>query len=181
MGSPRRPQWLLRFECSNNSTVIEHIDSRVHRAKCGLMRKQLCQRDLLFASLSELRPKLRHGPVDANPALLQQMQNACAANSLGGRPDEDKRMGFPRFFVASIAKPAVKIDNWFSILPDRNRRAQLSKLFEVLQEQGLESLANSFRIELHVGSCRAFDSLAPARSPYWASRLCRSAPAGSIL
>src|SRR6266480_6911380 len=35
---------------------------------------------------------------------------------------------------------------------------------------------------LHLGNnCRAFDPLAPARSPCRASRLCRSAPAGSIL
>ena len=88
--------------------------------------------------------------------LLQHVQQACAANSLGGRPDEDECVSFPRFFVASIAKSAVKIDNWFSILPDRNRGSELSKLFEVFPEQGLESLAKAFRVELHVESCKAF-------------------------
>jgi hypothetical protein len=35
---------------------------------------------------------------------------------------------------------------------------------------------------LHLGNnCRAFDSLAPARSPSRAFRLCRSLPAGAIL
>src|SRR6266508_5232373 len=108
------------------------------------------------------------------------MQNTRAANSLRSRPHQDERVSFPWLFAAGITESTVKIDNWFTILPNRNRRAQLSKLFEVLPKQGVESLANSFRIEMHVGSCRAFDSLAPARSPYWASRPCRSAPAGSI-
>jgi hypothetical protein len=85
------------------------------------MRKQLRQRDFFFASLSELRPKLRHAPVDANPALLQNMQDARAANSLGSRPHQDQRISFPWLLAADIAKSPVKIDNWFSILPDRNR------------------------------------------------------------
>src|SRR5262249_21565023 len=102
------------------------------------------------------------------------MQDACAANSLSRRPHDNERISFPRFFVTSIAKSTVKIDNWFAILPNGNSSSEVSEFFEVFVEQGFQSLAKSFRIQLHVGSCRAFDSLAPARSPYWASRLCRS-------
>src|SRR5262245_50311799 len=121
MCSSRRPQWRLHFERPDHGAVIQYIHSRVQRAKPGLMRKQLRQRDFFFASLTELRPKLRHAPVDANPVLLQHMQDACAANPLRGRPDEDKRITLPRRFVAGVAKATKKIDNWFSILPDRNR------------------------------------------------------------
>jgi hypothetical protein len=39
--------------------------------------------------------------------------------------------------VAGIAKSAVKIDNWFSILPNGNSRSQLPKLFEVLSKERL--------------------------------------------
>src|SRR5207247_5301692 len=88
MCGPRWPQWLLYFECPDNSAVIEDIDPRIQSAKPGLMRKQLRQRDFFFPSLSELGPKLRYAPVDANPVLLQHVQAACAAHSLGGRPDE---------------------------------------------------------------------------------------------
>ena len=99
------------------------------------MRKQLRQRDFFFASLSEVGPKLRYAPVDANPVLLQHMQDACAANSLGGRPDEDECISFPRFFMAGVAKSAEKIDDRFSILPDRHSRTELSESFEVFPEQ----------------------------------------------
>src|SRR4030095_5592845 len=177
----RQPQWLLHFKCPDHGVVLDYINTRIQSAKSGAVGKQLRQRDFLFAGLSELGPKLRYAPVDANSVLLQYMQDACAANSLAGRPDEDERISFPGFFVAGIAKSVVKIDNWFSILPDRHSGSQLSKLFAVLPKKRLQSLDTSFRIELRVGSCRAFDSLAPARSPYWASRLCRSAPAGSVL
>src|SRR5713101_7366038 len=104
------------------------------------MRKQLRQRNFFFASLSELGPKLCYAPVDANPVLLQHMQEACAANSLGGRPDEDECISFPRFFVAGIAKSAEKIDDRFSILPDRKSGSELSKLLKVFPEQGFKSL-----------------------------------------
>src|SRR5947208_9582151 len=92
------------------------------------MRKQLRQRDLFFATLSELGPKLRHVSVAANPVLLQHMQDAGVANSLGGRPDEDERISVPGFFVAGIAKSAVKIDDRFSILPNGRSEEHTSEL-----------------------------------------------------
>jgi hypothetical protein len=113
------------------------------------MRKQLRQRDFFFPSLSELGPKVRNAPVDANSVLLQHMEDACAAKSLGGRPDEDERVSFPWFFVAGIAKSAVKIDDRFSILPDRYSRTELSEFFEVFPERGSQSLAKFVGIQLH--------------------------------
>ncbi len=105
------------------------------------MRKQLRQRDFFFPSLSELGPKLRYAPVDANPVLLQHVQDACAANSLGGRPDEDECISFPRFFMAGIAKSTVKIDKRFPILQNGSSGSELSKLFKIFSEQGRQSLA----------------------------------------
>src|SRR5882762_4142633 len=156
MCGPRRPQRRLHFERLDHRAVVKHINSRIQSAKPGLMRKQLRQRDFFFASLSELRPKLRHPPADLNFVLLQHMEDTRAGNSLGGRPDEDKRITLPGPFVAGVAKATEKIDNWFSVVPNRNRRAQLPNLFEVLPKDRLQSLTKSFRIELHLGSCRAF-------------------------
>jgi hypothetical protein len=68
------------------------------------------------------------------------MQDACAANSLGGRPDEDERISVPGFFVARIAKSVVKIDDWFPMLPNGNSGSELSEPFEVLLEQRKDSL-----------------------------------------
>jgi hypothetical protein len=140
----------LYFECPDNGAVIKYINSRIQSAKPGLMRKQLRQRDFFFASLSELGPKVRYAPVDANPVLLQHMQDACAANSLGGRPDEDERVSFPRFFMAGIAKSAVKIDDRFSILPDRYSRTELSETREILFKERSNLSFQFFGIELHL-------------------------------
>ena len=67
--------------------------------------------------------------------LLQHMQDACAANSLGGRPDEDERISAPGFFVVGIAKSVVKIDDRFSILPNGNSGSELSEPFKILPER----------------------------------------------
>ena len=102
------------------------------------MRKQLRQRNFFFAGLCELRPELRHASVDFDPVFLQHMEDTGAANSLRRRPDEDECVSFPGLLAAGIAKSVVKIDNGFSILPDRNRGSKISKFFEILSEQGLK-------------------------------------------
>jgi hypothetical protein len=55
--------------------------------------------------------------------LLHRMQYTRAADSFRCRPDQHECVGRPRFFVARVEKPAVKIDRRFSVLPNRNRRA----------------------------------------------------------
>ena len=115
------------------------------------MRKQLCEGDFFFVSVSELWPKLHHAPVDVNPVLLQHMQHTRAANTLGGRPDQYDRVSFPWLFVAGVAKSAVEIYNWFFILPDRHGGSELSELFEVLLEQRFESIAKFVSVQLHQG------------------------------
>src|SRR5262249_13001287 len=100
-------------------------------------------------SLTELGPKLRHRPVEVNRVLLQHMEDTSAAKSLGGRPNEDERVGAPWFFAADIAKSAVKIDNRLPVLPDRNCGSELSKLFKILPEQRLQSLVKLAAFQLH--------------------------------
>src|SRR6266513_6100734 len=95
----------------------------------------MCERNAVFATLAELRPELHDASIEFNLVLLQQMQQTSATDSLGGRPKQHKSIGRPRFLAAGIAKPAVQINQRFSILQNRNRRAQVAKLFEILVKQ----------------------------------------------
>src|SRR5947207_13876250 len=78
------------------------------------------------------------------------MAHTRAANCLRCRPGQHDRVGGPQFLAAGVAKSAVEIDNWFSCLPDRIRRAELATLVKVLLKQRFQSLAKFFRIELHL-------------------------------
>src|SRR5215470_15695246 len=113
------------------------------------MRKQFCKGDFFFSSLCELGPKLRYAPVEVNLMLLQNVEDTRAADSFRSRPHQNQRVGFPGPFAASIAKSAVKIEDWSSVLPDRNRSAKLAKFFKILLEQRHESLAKLIGIQLH--------------------------------
>ena len=150
MRGSRRPQRRLRFQRPNHSVVIEHVNALIQSAKPGLMRKQLSDCDLVFVCLPKLGPELRDAPVKLDLPLLQRMQHTRAANSLRCRPDQHDRVGGPQFLATGVAKSAVEIDNWFSVLPDRNRRAELATLVKVLLKQRFQSLAKFFRIELHL-------------------------------
>jgi hypothetical protein len=99
------------------------------------VRKQLPERDLVFVCLPKLGPELRDAAVELNLLLLQRMQDTRAANSFRCRPDQHDRFGCPRFLATCVAKSAVKINNWFSVLPNRNRRAEFTESFKVLVEQ----------------------------------------------
>ena len=87
------------------------------------MREQLRERDFFFACLCKLGPELSDALVDVDLIFLQHMQETRATDSLGRRPDQNKRVSGPRFFTMHIAKSAVEIDDWFAVLPDRHRRA----------------------------------------------------------
>ena len=97
--------------------------------------------------------------------MLQQMQQTSATDCLRGRPNQHKSIGRPRFLAAGIAKPAVQVNQRFSILPNRNRRAHVAKLFEVLVKQRFYSVTKTTGVQLHerIGTipnrnpnCRAF-------------------------
>src|SRR5262245_35190364 len=118
MRGSRGPERGLRFQRPNHSVVIEHVNALIQSAKPGLMRKQLPECDLMFVCLSKLGPEFRDAPVELNLLSLQRMQYTHAANSFRRRPDQHDRVGRPRSLATGIAKSAVKIDNWFSVLPD---------------------------------------------------------------
>jgi hypothetical protein len=82
------------------------------------MRNQLPERDLILVCLPKFGPELSDGPLELNLLLLQRMQYTRAAHSFRGRPDEHQCIGRPRFLAGRVAKSAVKIDNWFSVLPN---------------------------------------------------------------
>jgi hypothetical protein len=141
MRGPRRPQRLLRFKRLNNCVVIDYVDSSIQGAKSGLMRKQLRKRDLFFAGLGKLRPELCDPLVDVDVVFLQHMQKTGAADSLCRRPYQHERVSRPRFFATRVAEPAVKIENRFFVLPNRNSGSELAKPLKVFLEQWLQSLA----------------------------------------
>jgi hypothetical protein len=82
--------------------------------------------------------------------LLQRMQYTSAANSFRCRPDEHDCVGRPRFLATGVAKSAVKIGDWFTLLPNRNCRAELAESFKVLVEQRFQSLKNLSAFQLHL-------------------------------
>src|SRR5260370_5139024 len=112
------------------------------------MRQQLRQRDLFFPGLRKLRPELRDALFDVDLAFLQDMQNAGGAQSFRGRPDEHERVVAPRDGPARIPKSAVKIDNRFSMLPNRHPGAQLAELAEIFLKQRHDALASAASIYL---------------------------------
>src|SRR5437763_9544888 len=99
------------------------------------MRKQLPERDLVFVCLPKLWPELSDGPVELNLVLLQRMQDTRAANSFRCRPDQHDRVGRPRFLATRIAKFAVKINQRFTVLPNRKRGDEFAKLLQIILKQ----------------------------------------------
>src|SRR4029077_20849597 len=114
-----------------------------------LMRKQLRQRDLSLPALRKLRPELGDALFDVDLVFLQDMQNASAAQAFRGRPNEHERVVAPRDAPARVPKSTVKIDNRFSMLPNRHRGAELAELLEIFFKQRCDALAQSVRIKLH--------------------------------
>jgi hypothetical protein len=91
----------------------------------------LCERDILFSSLREFRPELCDRSFQLDFLFLQNVQQAGAAQSFGGRPEEHDRVGGPRVLAVRVAKSAEKIDDLLSILPDRDGRAEFTEVFEL--------------------------------------------------
>src|SRR5205814_7827988 len=120
-----------RLERASHAVVIEHIGPLIQRAKACLMRHQLCKRDPFFASMCKFRPELCYESIELNIVFLQSVQNTRAADSLRGRPDQNKCVARPRVFAMAIAKSAAKIDDRSGILPNRYRHPQLTKPLEV--------------------------------------------------
>src|ERR1700730_6576263 len=105
------------------------------------MREQLRQCDLFFPGLCKLRPELSYALRDVDLIFLERVQDAAAAQSFRRRPNQNERVGCPRFFAPRIAKAAVQIDNWLSILPNRNGRTKLAKLSDLRKKESLDSFA----------------------------------------
>src|ERR1700755_2688265 len=103
------------------------------------MRKQLPEFDLVFVFLAKFGPELRDGSVKLDLLLLERMQYTRAANSFRCRPDQHDRIRRPRFLATDIAKSVIKINQRFTVLPNRNRRAEFAESFKVLIEQRFQS------------------------------------------
>lgn len=113
------------------------------------MRKQLRDRDRLFARLRKLRPEFSDVAFDVDLLFLQNMQHTGAAEPLRRRPNENECIVGPGLFAARIAKSAVKIDNRFSVLANRNGRAEFAQPFEIALEERLEARAEFVCVKLH--------------------------------
>src|SRR4029077_20729116 len=113
----------------------------IQRGEPGRMRKQLRRCYLFFPGLRKLRPELNYALRDVDLIFLERVQDAGAAESFRRRPNQNERVGCPRFFAARIAKAAVQLDNRLSILPNGNGRTKLAKLVEILSKERLDSSA----------------------------------------
>ena len=137
----RRPERRLFLERADDGRMIEDVHLSIQRGQSGLMRKQLCQRDLFFPGLRKLRPELGDALFDVDLVFLQDMQSAGAAQAFCGGPNEHERVVAPRDSPTRIPKSAVKIDNRFSMLPNRHRGAELAELLEIFLKQWRDALA----------------------------------------
>src|SRR5256885_14265206 len=113
------------------------------------MRKQLRDGDIFLPGLRKLRPELPHPSVDVDLVFLQNVQQAGAPESFCCRPNQNDGVLIPSLLPARIAKATVKIEQLFSILPDRNGCAELTELFEIFLKQRLEAQPKFVGIELH--------------------------------
>src|SRR3984893_1398907 len=104
---------------------------------------------MFFAGLREFGPEFGHTPRDVDLVLLQNMQQTAAGDSFDRRPDQNNRATRPRLSRAAMAKAAVKIDNRFAVLPNRNGSAQLAELLEIFSEERLQALAQFVGIKFH--------------------------------
>src|ERR1700730_17053029 len=104
---------------------------------------------MFFAGLREFGPEFGHTPRDVDLVLLQNMQQTAAGDSFDRRPDQNNRVTRPSVFAARIAEAAVKIDNRFAVLPNRNGSAQLAELLEIFSEERLQALAQFVGIKFH--------------------------------
>ena len=91
----------------------------IDRREAGLMREQLCERDLVLASGGELRPEFCHGGVERDTPFLQGVQGAGRGDALAGRPDQTGGLGGPGPAGRGLA--TVQREQWLSILPDGER------------------------------------------------------------
>ena len=148
----RRSRWLKRrlfFQRGDDGGIIEHINRPVEGTEAGLVREQLSERDFALAGLRKLWPELGDATRQFDPALVQKMQQACAAEAFGRRPKEHDRVGGPRHLAFCVAKSATQFKDRFSILPNGYRCAELAEAHEVFLEKRRKSVAKFVRGKLH--------------------------------
>src|SRR5205807_720534 len=106
------------------------------------------------------------------------MQQTGAADSFRGRPDQHDGVLGPGLFPLGIAKSAVQIEQRFAVLPNRQRRAQLTKALEVPLEKRRDSLAQFLGVESHRAN---LEGRAPSRPTLFCSRDRRSRLVGDLV
>src|SRR5438876_5712048 len=77
------------------------------------------------------------------------MQETCAAKSFSRRPNQNECVIRPRLFATRLPKSAMKFEQLLSILPNRDCRAELAELLEVLSKQRLETRTQFICVQLH--------------------------------
>src|SRR3712207_6323704 len=104
----RWPKRRLPLKRSNHGGVILPIDTLIQCAKTGLVRHELCERDLGLPAAGELRPENRNAPLQLDPVFLQDMQKARAAEAFRGRPEEHERIGVPWHLAPRVPITAMQ-------------------------------------------------------------------------
>src|SRR6476619_1837107 len=97
------PKWGLLFQCPYYGRIISNFGILIERADAGIMRKQLCECNIHLPVLSKLRPEFRNTPFNFNFVFLKRVEQTCAADSFGCRPDQYDRVVVPGLLVFSVA------------------------------------------------------------------------------
>ena len=147
--APNRPERALSFQCCNDGGVIGYRDGNVERAKPGLMRHDLCDRERPLSVLCELGPILLH-PIENIPVVfLQRVEQTCACDALGGRPHQHDRVWSPRLLPVRVAKAAFEFKNRLTVLPDRDRCPQLAVARKVFVKERRDFFAKLLWVQSH--------------------------------
>jgi hypothetical protein len=99
------------------------------------MGKQLRECDLTFACLRKFRTELGYATRQLDPALLQDVQQTCAAQTFRRGPKQYDCVGAPGHLALRVAKSAVQLQDRFSVLPNGDGRTELAKVRKILVEQ----------------------------------------------
>ena len=140
MGCSWRPERRLLFQRGYYGRVVENIYRFIEGGEASLMGQQLRERDLAFARLREFRPELGDAPLEPDVALLENMKQGRAPQTLRGRPKQYNRVGRPWLLSLCLSKSALQFEDRFPIPPNGNRRAEFAKALEVFFEKRSDAI-----------------------------------------
>src|SRR5690349_23017300 len=88
MSAAWRPERPLLLQCPNNGGIVNDFGILIERTDAGRVRKQLCEGDIRLPILSKFRPEFRNAAFNFDFVFVKRVEQTCAADSFGCRPDK---------------------------------------------------------------------------------------------